>query len=106
MSQIPKECEWMIGQMEKYFAKIEKLEAQIEELQRENRHLNRIKCDVEVALASIHEEDEHGNVRAYRFDDAISKIRQAVYGNEEKGFVYNFPWGPDTIKNLDRLAIR
>lgn len=106
MPKISVTTEWLTNQMEMYFKRIQKLEEQIEELQKENRSLNKMKRDVELTLASLHEEDEHGNVRAYRFDDAISRIRQAVYpDNTDREWKYDFPFDREVKQGLDRLRV-
>ena len=51
-----------------------KLEAEVEDLRR-------MKESIIKALNSIHEEDHHGNVKAYKYDAVISEIRKAVYPN-------------------------
>ena len=106
MPKISVTTEWLTEQTEMYFKRIQKLEEQIEELQKENRSLNKMRRDIEVALASLHEEDEHGNVKAYKYDDAISKIRQAVYpDNTDREWKYSFPFDPEVKRGLDNLRI-
>lgn len=51
-----------------------KLEAEVEDLRK-------MREGVIKALNSIHEEDHHGNVKAYKYDAVISEIRKAVYPN-------------------------
>jgi hypothetical protein len=51
-----------------------KLEAEVEDLRQ-------MRESIIQALNSIHEDDHHGNVKAYRYDAVISEIRKAVYPN-------------------------
>ena len=50
-------------------------------LEAENEDLRKMREGVIKALNSIHEEDHHGNVKAYKYDAVISEIRKAVYPN-------------------------
>ena len=51
-----------------------KLEAEVEDLRK-------MRESIIQALNSIHEDDKHGTVKAYKYDAVISEIRKAVYPN-------------------------
>lgn len=81
MSKITVETEWLTDTLAGYLNdtsawrdKAVKLEAEVEDLRR-------MKESIIKALNSIHEEDHHGNVQAYKYDTVISEIRKAVYPN-------------------------
>ena len=75
------ETEWLVNTLTGYLNdtsawrdKAVKLEAEVEDLRK-------MREGVIKALNSIHEEDHHGNVKAYKYDAVISEIRKAVYPN-------------------------
>ena len=75
------ETEWLVNTLTGYLNdtsawrdKAVKLEAEVEDLRK-------MREGVIKALSSIHEEDHHGNVKAYKYDTVISEIRKAVYPN-------------------------
>lgn len=76
----------------------------IEELEKENKELRQMREEVIRALDSIHQTDENGSLKPYRYDIAISEIRSAVFGHNSE-FHYQMPWFRDTAGKLNRLSI-
>ena len=77
----------------------------VEELERECKELRQMRERIIKALDSIHKTDTNGSVRAYRYDDAIKEIRDAVFG-EPQEFEYHMPWFRNTNDKLVGLTLR
>ena len=80
-NEITVTAEWLTNTLKGYLDdttqwrdKAVKLEAEVEDLRK-------MREGVIKALNSIHEDDKHGNVKAYKYDAVISEIRKAVYPN-------------------------
>ena len=81
MSKITVETEWLTDTLAGYLNDTSAWRDKAVKLEAENEDLWKMREGVIKALNSIHEEDHHGNVKAYKHDTVISEIRKAVYPN-------------------------
>ena len=73
--------EWLTNTLTGYLNDTTQWRDKAVKLEAENEDLRKMREGVIKALNSIHEEDHHGNVKAYKYDAVISEIRKAVYPN-------------------------
>jgi hypothetical protein len=73
--------EWLTNTLTGYLNDATQWRDKAVKLEAENEDLRKMREGVIKALNSIHEEDHHGNVKAYKYDAVISEIRKAVYPN-------------------------
>ena len=73
--------EWLTSTLTGYLNDTTQWRDKSVKLEAENEDLRKMREGVIKALNSIHEEDHHGNVKAYKYDAVISEIRKAVYPN-------------------------
>ncbi|MBQ1297149.1 MAG: hypothetical protein IIY21_24100 [Clostridiales bacterium] len=73
--------EWLTNTLTGYLNDTTQWRDKAVKLEAENEDLRKMREGVIKALNSIHEEDHHGNVKAYKYDTVISEIRKAVYPN-------------------------
>ena len=73
--------EWITNTLTGYLNDTTQWRDKAVKLEAENEDLRKMREGVIKALNSIHEEDHHGNVKAYKYDAVISEIRKAVYSN-------------------------
>ena len=73
--------EWLTNTLTGYLNDTTQWRDKAVRLEAEVEDLRKMREGVIKALNSIHEEDHHGNVKAYKYDAVISEIRKAVYPN-------------------------
>lgn len=98
--------DWLTNTLKEYMDDVSEWRHKATTLEMEVKELREMREKIIQALGSIHEEDSHGNIKAYKYDDALSRIRRAVYPTTtDDGWTYSFPFDRQVKQDLDNLRL-
>lgn len=105
-SNINVSTEWLTNTLTKYIEDASAWRSRANLLEVENKELKTMREQIIRALDSVHEEDKHGNIRAYKYDALISEIREAVFPTTtDSGWTYQLPFDREVKRDLDNLRV-
>lgn len=98
--------DWLTNTLTKYIEDASAWRSRANAVEAENKELRLMRDKIVEILASVHDEDRHGNVKAYKYDSLIKEIRAAVFpATTDSGWTYQLPFDREVKRDLDNLRV-
>lgn len=98
--------DWLTNTLTKYIEDASAWRSRANAVEAENKELRLMRDKIVEILASVHDEDRHGNVKAYKYDALIKEIRAAVFpATTDSGWTYQLPFDKEVKRDLDNLRV-